>query len=115
MRLSFPVPFLTFGLLCAACDRYGATDRGDGHTNLRVMADLKTLEGTLKVFNDRTGRLPTTKEGLRPLLEQKLLPQIPVDPWGSAYHYEVSANERGYDLYSLGMDREPSADDIHLK
>ena len=84
--------------------------------NPKIIGDLYTLDTCVKMFKLRAGRLPSADEGLNALIDGKLLAKVPDDPWGHPYRYVTSAaNERGYDIYSLGPDRESSFDDIHLK
>src|SRR5210317_84343 len=69
----------------------------------------------LDLFHLEVGRYPTSDEGLAalateptgvnnwngPYLKKK---DIPVDPWGNAYHYQYPGENGEYDLYSLGRD-----------
>jgi general secretion pathway protein G len=70
----------------------------------------------LDLFHLEVGRYPTTEEGLQslsaeptgvdnwngPYLKKK---DIPVDPWGNAYHYRSPGENGDYDLYSFGRDK----------
>lgn len=74
------------------------------------------LFGTaLDSFRLDVGRYPTTSEGLQALIStpagvegwngpylKKI--ELPLDPWGSAYHYESPGEHGDYDLYSFGRD-----------
>ncbi len=80
-------------------------------------ADLQIGEfgAGLDLFHLEVGRYPSTDEGLGalskeptgtnnwngPYLKKK---NIPVDPWGNAYHYRSPGENGDYDLYSLGRD-----------
>jgi len=87
--------------------------------------DIAQIEGTLDTFEVDCGRLPTTEEGLKALLEQPanadgwqgpyLKRGVPKDPWGAPYIYRCPGqhNTNGYDLFSCGPDgQEGTADDI---
>jgi general secretion pathway protein G len=87
--------------------------------------DIAQIEGMLDTFEVDCGRLPTTEEGLRALLDQPpsatgwqgpyLKRGMPKDPWDNPYVYRYPGqhNVRGYDLYSLGPDgQEGGGDDI---
>lgn len=85
-----------------------------------------TLQAPLANFKLHVGRFPTTEEGLQALLtcppgtegtwKGPYLNSIrvPVDPWGNPYEYRCPAtrSSRPYDVWSMGPDRVPSADDI---
>jgi general secretion pathway protein G len=69
----------------------------------------------LDLFHLEVGRYPTTEEGLLALSEEPAgvvnwngpylkKENIPIDPWGNAYHYRSPGEHRDYDLYSLGRD-----------
>ncbi len=93
----------------------------------RVRSDLKTLKMQLQLYETMNLRLPTTQQGLKALVEKPSSPPEPrrwrqlleremVDPWDNTYQYVNPGrkNPNGYDLYSLGPDREESEDDMYL-
>lgn len=84
------------------------------------------LKSGLIAFEMTCGRLPTTAEGLRALIEKPTsLPEtaqwerfldehvIPKDPWARDYLYRQpgTVNTDGYDLLSLGPDGQEGTDD----
>ena len=85
-------------------------------TSNRVEADIKTLTVSLMVFEGAHGFLPTKEEGLHALVSnpdpakfrnwQKLVDQVPLDPWGHGYQYIPPAPEgiRDYGIFSFGKD-----------
>ncbi len=87
--------------------------------------DIAQIEATLDTFDVDCGRLPTTEEGIKALLEQPssadgwqgpyLRRGMPKDPWGAPYIYRYPGqhNANGYDLFSCGPDgQEGTADDL---
>ena len=52
--------------------------------------------------------------GLQALVKTEYLEEIPTDPWGNLYQYNIPAeySGRSYDLFSLGPDGKESEDDI---
>ena len=83
----------------------------------RVTADFNAITASLTRYQARTGSLPTTKAGLRALVEcpqgypdptkwHQELKKIPQDPWKHDYHYrELPTDDpRGYELRSDGRD-----------
>ena len=95
-------------------------------TNSATLFVQQTLRTSLVAFKLQVGRWPTTAEGLEVLFkcppgeeERWRGPyldggKLPLDPWGNPYHYRYPAtrSSRHYDVWSLGPDRLPSADDI---
>ena len=87
-------------------------------------ADIATLDGALELFEQDTGRYPTSEEGLAVLVNEPASTQnwhgpyvkrgIPSDPWGTPYVYVQPGqhNPKGFDLYSLGPDKREGNDDI---
>ena len=91
----------------------------------RVQQDLWTLCSALRMYELNTGSLPTTRQGLKALVEEPMSPPFPIgwrqilskpvkDPWGRLYQYKHRGPKafRPFDLYSLGEDGIISSDDI---
>lgn len=95
------------------------------------IADLfvnDSMKAPLTSFRIHMGSYPTTDQGIQALLTSpdgnsgrwkgpyidSKGGALPVDPWGTPYKYRYpgTKNPDGYDLYSLGPDRQESADDI---
>jgi len=91
-----------------------------------AMAQISSFKTALVTFDSEQGRLPTTREGLRALVERPAdLPAsnewrsymseaiIPTDPWRNEYVYRCpgTVNTEGYDLFSAGPDGKPGTDD----
>lgn len=91
----------------------------------RARSDIRgQLSLALDMFEQDTGRLPTTSEGLDVLVGDPGIPGwrgpyvkggLKPDPWGTAYAYTLNdANQRHYTLKSAGPDRQlGTSDDIH--
>jgi general secretion pathway protein G len=82
---------------------------------VRVKADLQTIDMQLKLYQSANGFLPTTEQGLQALVTRpdtdpkptqwrQLIPKVPLDPWNNPYIYENPGkhNQDSYDLYSAG-------------
>jgi len=91
----------------------------------RVESDIQAISTQLKTYEMLNLTYPTTAQGLEALVRKpgtepvprrwrQLLEEVPLDPWGSPYIYAYPGkrNPRGYDLFSLGPDRQESADDL---
>jgi len=94
-----------------------------GRTNdARIAAARKTIVGTfmmaLTLFEQDTGRYPTSEEGLEALIKNPNVTHwrgsylesagVPLDPWDHAYKYtfpsELVSSETLYDIVSAGPD-----------
>ena len=97
-----------------------------------VKADIKTIEGALKLYRLDTGNYPTTEQGLEALIRKPdtaPVPKkwrdggylegdaVPKDPWGNPYYYTSSSSSatsstlgssgRDYEITSYGRDGQP--------
>jgi general secretion pathway protein G len=88
----------------------------------RMAAAKQTIVGTfgiaLDLFEQDTGRYPTTEEGLQVLIQDPQIKNwhgpyikstsIPLDPWGNQYQYnypsQLTSSEFLYDIISAGPD-----------
>jgi general secretion pathway protein G len=88
----------------------------------RIVAARQTVVGTfglaMDLFEQDTGRYPSSEEGLRALIENPQVVNwrgpylkssaIPVDPWGNPYKYDypsaLTSSETLYDIVSAGPD-----------
>lgn len=88
----------------------------------RIVAARQMIVGTfgiaIDLFEQDTGRYPTTEEGLGALIENPQVTNwrgpylksvaIPPDPWGNPYRYshpsQTTASETLYDIVSAGPD-----------
>ena len=76
---------------------------------------IESLVTSIELFHIDVGRIPTTVEGLDVLVKgQAKIPgwngpyvvkrEIPLDPWGRAYHYEAPGKNTVFDIYTFGRD-----------
>ena len=86
----------------------------------------EVLKEPLNAFRSSVGRFPTTEEGLAALIRAPkgtealwhgpyvTSDRIPPDPWNRAYQYSSpgTRSAAAYDVWSLGPDGVPSADDV---
>jgi general secretion pathway protein G len=88
----------------------------------RAKSDLTgSLATALELFNQDTGRYPTTEEGLKALIESPNEPEwkgpylqtgLKADPWGQQYSYELSnTTPPRYVIRSAGPDRQLNTED----
>ncbi|MEO7319088.1 MAG: type II secretion system major pseudopilin GspG [Chthoniobacteraceae bacterium] len=91
---------------------------------VRVEADFRTIKTQLTTYQGLNGFLPTTEQGLKALTTkpesspkprswQKLMEQVPLDPYGYEYQYVSPGvhNPDSYDIFSAGRDRKPGTPD----
>lgn len=93
--------------------RFG--NRGEQAKVAAAKSDIASYRQAISQFEVDVGRLPTTDEGLKALVEQPQNAQnwrgpyletknIKNDPWGNAYVYQQPGqqNTHTYDLYATG-------------
>lgn len=90
---------------------------------VKAKADIKTIEGALKLYKIDNDNYPTTEQGIEALIkkpESAPMPnkwreggylegnKVPTDPWDNPYYY-VSPTQEGkdYEIVSYGHDKEP--------
>lgn len=93
----------------------------------RVDSDVENIKTQVQFYEVRNGTYPSTEQGLRALVERpsgeplprrwtQLMPEVPLDPWGTPYQYRYPASKATkdpYDLFSAGKDKQAgTADDI---
>jgi general secretion pathway protein G len=74
----------------------------------RGRLDLRNILMAAELHRVKTGRYPTTQEGLRPLVDRQMLESLPLDPWGSEYHYSLRKGQPR--VWSLGADGAPGGE-----
>lgn len=80
-------------------------------------SDIQAIANALELYRLDNGHYPSTDQGLEALVNRPsgypeprnwdpegYLKRIPVDPWGEPYMYVNE--ERDYDIYSFGSDRQ---------
>ncbi len=101
---------LLAGLVGPQVLRYTGSAKSD-----TARLQIEELGAGLDLFHLEVGRYPTSTEGLKALVEHPTgvtrwngpylkKKNIPMDPWGNAYHYRSPGEEGVYDLFSLGND-----------
>ncbi len=100
------------------------TNRSEQARVTAAKTDISNLEVALDAYEIDVGRVPSSEEGLRALVEQPPSARswkgpyvkrgVPSDPWGNQYIYRYPGqhNPNGYDLHSLGSDGREGTDDI---
>jgi general secretion pathway protein G len=110
------VVMVILGLIAAAVayNVVGAASRARGD---RAKTDVHTASQALDYFKTLRGRYPTTEEGLKVLLDEKILkPNTDkgtfTDPWGREYVYLApgQVHTDSYDVKSYGADGQPGGD-----
>lgn len=105
---------------------FGMKGNIEAARQIRVEQDMVSIKTQLNAYQMLAGRLPTTEQGLKALVEEPrtdpvpkrwttFFDAVPVDPWNNPYLYLAPGkhNPQGYDLISKGPDQqENTADDI---
>ncbi|WP_395855201.1 type II secretion system protein GspG [Cystobacter fuscus] len=71
--------------------------------------DLRNIQKALKRCHSMHQRYPSTEEGLQAILDILNLEQVPRDPWGHPYRYELREGRPW--VWSLGADGAPGGED----
>jgi general secretion pathway protein G len=99
------------------------TGRSEQAKLAAAKTDISMLDNALDLFEQDTGRYPSTDEGLRVLVDGGSIQGwhgpyikrgVPNDPWGNPYVYRYPGqhNSSGADLFSNGPDGREGNDDI---
>ncbi len=74
----------------------------------RTVLDIKSIEGSLKLYYARKGNYPDTAIGLKGLVDMQILDKMPQDAWNHDYVYVL---ERGRPIVtSYGRDGVPGGE-----
>jgi general secretion pathway protein G len=74
----------------------------------RTVLDIKSIEGSLKLYYARKGNYPDTAIGLKGLVDMQILDKMPQDAWNHDYVYVL---ERGKPIItSYGRDGVPGGE-----
>ncbi len=86
--------------------------------------DLKAISNALDLYKLDNYTYPTTEQGLEALVSKPsgfpepknwnkdgYLPKIPKDPWGTPYQYLSPADDKAFDVYTLGADGREGGED----
>ena len=95
-------------------------DRPDQARIVAAKADIRAIQGALKLYRLDNGIYPSSDQGLRALVEKPTnapvpnnwnprgyLEKSPVDPWRNAYGYLNPGIHGEIDIFSLGADGAP--------
>jgi len=64
---------------------------------------MHNIEEALDAYKIRNGSYPSTEEGLKVLVDQGVMKEMPLDMWDNEFQY-VRHNSRSYTLKSFGAD-----------
>ncbi|MFP2896873.1 type II secretion system protein GspG [Corallococcus sp. 4LFB] len=105
--LEIMIVITILGLIAAAVG-VSVMDQFGQAKERRVKLDFGSLGQGLQLYAMKRGRLPDTSAGLRALVEERVLNELPRDPWGNDYVYTL---DRGVPaIVSLGADGAPGGD-----
>ena len=87
--------------------------------------DVRTIAASLEMYRLDNRVYPARSQGLQALVSRPTsppeppnwaaegyLPQLPLDPWGTAYVYRAPGTSGPYDLLSLGADGQPGGEGV---
>lgn len=95
-------------------------DRPDQARIVAAKADIRAIQGALKLYRLDSGIYPSSDQGLRALVEKPTsapvpnnwnprgyLERAPIDPWRNPYGYLNPGIHGEIDIFSLGADGAP--------
>jgi general secretion pathway protein G len=71
---------------------------------------IANIHHALKLYSAKTGRVPTTEEGIQALVDSGLLEVFPHDSWGMPYQYELRDGRPV--VWSYGADAAPGGEGV---
>lgn len=85
---------------------------------VKVKEDIRVIGNALDLYKLDNGFYPTTDQGLQALVSKptsaptpeswhQYLPEMPLDPWNTPYHYVIPGQHGEYDLFTYGADNKP--------
>ncbi len=95
------------GMLMGAVAFY-AVEQWHRANRTTAAMDVRTTLQALDIYRLQRGRYPQEGEGLRPLVEAKVLPRLPKDPWGTPLAYSLAGGTPV--IVSYGADGAPGGD-----
>jgi len=86
-----------------------------GAKSKTARVQVEQLAAALDLYLVDMGHYPSGEDGLAALVEAPMdaefwngpylnKKQLPLDPWGNAFHYVIPGQDKEYDLYTLGAD-----------
>ena len=101
-------------------------DRPDQARVVAAKADIRALEGALKLYRLDNGVYPSTEQGLQALVKKPetgeipsnwkstgYLDRLPKDPWKHDYQYLNPGLHGEIDIFSYGADGQPGGDGVN--
>src|SRR4029077_14814485 len=92
---------------------------------VRSETDIQNIMTQLQLYEVQNGTMPSTEQGLMALVVRpsgepqprkwrQLLPEVPLDPWGTPYQLRnpgTMSRKDGYDVFSAGKDKKIGTED----
>ncbi len=76
-------------MLSSAVGVYAIARYRDSRVDV-ARTELETLEGQLDAYVAVVGRYPDPAQGFAPLVERRLVKELPVDPWGTPFRWRLA-------------------------
>lgn len=101
-------------------------NRPDQAKLVAAKQDILAIDNAMSLYKLDNGFYPTAEQGIQALITKPTtdpIPQnypaggylrnLPVDPWGHAYHYDNPGKQGEIDIYSYGPTNQPSGTGIN--
>ena len=87
--------------------------QGDRAKKRTAETAIKQMVGYIKQYKQDKGTYPASDQGLQALVDDGFFDEIPMDPWGNPYVYELPGSHGGkFEIYSEGPDENDEDDNI---
>ena len=100
--------------------------RPDEAKLVKVSQDIASISDALDLYRIDNGQYPTQAQGLAALVQKPTTPpvpenyspdaylkEMPLDPWGQPYHYDIPGKHSAFDIYTYGENNQPNGTGIN--
>jgi general secretion pathway protein G len=72
---------------------------------------MHNIQEALDAYKIRFNSYPSTEEGLKALVDKRIMREMPQDMWKNDFQY-IRHNSRSYSLKSFGADKQAGGEDV---
>lgn len=86
---------------------------GDKAKANQTKAEIKRMEGFVRMYKQEKGEYPTTDQGLEAVADAGFMEEVPRDAWNNEFLYESPGSHgKKFEICSDGADEDDESDDI---
>lgn len=77
----------------------------------QAKAEITKMAGFVKLYKQKSGKYPTTDEGLQALVDAGYMEEVPMDPWKNPYNYaSPGSGGQKFEICSDGPESDDGGD-----